>query len=216
MDGRSLRQRSLISKANSPATNALPNQLPHQATKAGVKPPRLMPVLMASPEAEARAFDKFVSPEPNTGCWLWTGSCDKDGYGLMRFSVGRRATTTPAHRAMWQFRNGTMPAGRYACHSCDTPSCVNPDHIWPGSPQDNRDDCAAKGRARYRPRLPDHLCTKRVSTAAAEAAALNFNVPAEQAAKLLRRAYKRREPAWVDGRVAAMRAHRAPLFHHPV
>jgi hypothetical protein len=162
-------------------------------------------------ELEAYYFETHIIPEPNSGCWLWTGGCDRDGYGLMRFGNGGRPTSGSAHRAMWQFRNGPMPNDRYACHSCDTPACVNPDHIWPGTPQENNDDCVAKGRKRNRERYPDHLCTKRAKTSDAEAAALDPAFPIERAASLLRHVYKGRDPAWLASRLAALRDYRASL-----
>ena len=109
------------------------------------------------PVAEARLFDCFVSPEPNTGCWLWTDGVDRDGYGLARFQRGRSATSSPAHRVVWQLRNGQPPPGMLACHRCDTWACVNPDHIWPGTNKQNIANSFGKGRARHRTYLPPEI-----------------------------------------------------------
>jgi hypothetical protein len=159
---------------------------------------------MTDAELEAAYFGKHVSPEPNSGCWLWTGFCDKDGYGRL----AARGGTVFAHRAMWQFRNGPMPPDLFACHSCDTPCCVNPDHIWPGTQQENVQDCHAKGRARPKARKPRHLHTAHVTVADAERAARDLSVSAAEALKLLRRAYKRRDPAWREAHIAEVMAHR--------
>lgn len=169
--------------------------------------------LRQSREAEAAAFEKFVSPEPNTGCWLWTGSVDRDGYGLMRFNAGfGRATSTTAHRAMWQFRNGPLRLHQYACHSCDTPACVNPDHVWPGTPAQNQSDCKAKGRQRSRcARMPDHQTLKRGKVADAEAAAADPAVPRDRARRFLEYVYRKRKPEWLRDRLERFEHERSNL-----
>lgn len=78
-----------------------------------------------------------------TGCWLWTAYRNKAGYG--DFGVRRRVMK--AHVFSWEFHNGKeVPRGLDVCHTCDTPSCVNPDHLFVGTRTDNMRDCASKGR----------------------------------------------------------------------
>lgn len=90
---------------------------------------------------------RFWSKTVRSGdCILWTGPKNQSGYG--RFWVDGRQVC--AHRWSWEQVNGPMPAHLQGMHSCDTPSCVNPDHITPGTALENRQDCIAKGRARYR------------------------------------------------------------------
>ena len=84
---------------------------------------------------------KYI-PEPNSGCWLWMGATDKDGYG--GFWDGRK--TRRAHRASWELANGEIPEGLCVLHSCDVRSCVNPAHLWLGTNQENTADRDAKGR----------------------------------------------------------------------
>jgi hypothetical protein len=83
---------------------------------------------------------EVTSPHVDTPCWLWTGGVDKDGYGC--WYVGGAAR---AHRRM--FEHAKRPLGRKWClHVCDTPSCVNPDHLFEGTPKDNTRDMIGKGR----------------------------------------------------------------------
>jgi hypothetical protein len=76
------------------------------------------------------------------GCWLWTGGTYPDGYG--RAVVDRRGVR--AHRLAWEVFVGPIPAGRFICHTCDTPPCVNPAHLFLGDHAANMADRDAKGR----------------------------------------------------------------------
>lgn len=90
---------------------------------------------------EERFMNK-VSPEPNSGCWLWTAQVDKDGYGVFRTVP----TSTQAHRMSYKIFVGDIPDGMFVLHRCDMPGCVNPDHLWVGTHKDNMKDMKDKGR----------------------------------------------------------------------
>lgn len=79
------------------------------------------------------------------GCHLWTGAKVK-GYGYMKVPKTRQMEYT--HRLMWIATNGPISSGLFVCHRCDTPLCINPEHLFLGSAKDNTRDMMLKGRAR--------------------------------------------------------------------
>jgi DNA-binding XRE family transcriptional regulator len=88
-------------------------------------------------------FNAFYVPEPNTGCWLWFGSSSgSTEYGCIW--VGGRHVR--AHRYSWEIANGPVPDGLLCLHGCDVPLCVNPKHLFLGTPQDNSTDMVRKNR----------------------------------------------------------------------
>lgn len=88
-------------------------------------------------------FMSKVSKDP-CGCWIWKASKNKDGYG--QFSVKNKVLS--AHRFSYEIHKGPVSKGLSVCHSCDNPSCVNPDHLWIGTHKDNMKDCWQKNRGK--------------------------------------------------------------------
>ena len=86
-------------------------------------------------------FHSRVSLAP-TGCWLWTGSHNKTGYGYLHAYGG----LVLAHRFSYMLHKGPIPDGLFVCHACDVRDCVNPDHLWLGTQTDNMHDASVKGR----------------------------------------------------------------------
>lgn len=75
-------------------------------------------------------------------CWIWNGDIDKDGYGI----IYAFSTRVKAHRFSYEIFNNYINNDLCICHSCDTPSCVNPNHLWMGTTSENTQDSIAKGR----------------------------------------------------------------------
>jgi hypothetical protein len=82
----------------------------------------------------------FVRGDMNE-CWLWTGNADKNGYGLFKRDGVRLEF---AHRVSYAMATGDELVGKCCLHHCDTPSCVNPFHLFSGSQQDNLEDMCNK------------------------------------------------------------------------
>jgi hypothetical protein len=114
--------------------------------------PRRSPILQcegsAPPNMQSlkEKFDKKWEPVPFSGCWLWTDSCHRSGYGqlFVRSRTNRFAKNVRAHRLSWELHNGEIPEGQYVLHKCDVRSCVNPDHLFLGTHEENMIDMCRK------------------------------------------------------------------------
>jgi hypothetical protein len=79
-------------------------------------------------------FMRHVSPEPNSGCWLWEAHVSKEGYGRFHTPDGRHGW---AHRISYELFKGSIPNGLHLDHLCRVRCCVNPDHLEPVTQTEN-------------------------------------------------------------------------------
>jgi hypothetical protein len=77
-----------------------------------------------------------------TACIEWQGHKTPGGYGLVRF----RGRNTTAHRRILIQTYGEIPTGLLVLHHCDNPPCIEPTHLFLGTPRDNMLDMIRKGR----------------------------------------------------------------------
>jgi hypothetical protein len=125
---------------------ALPDSRTFQAGVPSVRGEEpLLIGLNAHPHDLAKLW-RHVYTEPNTGCWLWAGPSDRRGYGVFRQKGDRRTIRPQAF--LWQALGRPLLPGQILRHKCDTPACVSPDHLVPGTRQDNMSDMARRGRGR--------------------------------------------------------------------
>jgi len=105
--------------------------------------PKPVPELTSS---DLERFWKYVSITYKTSCWEWTGCLGGNKSQAIRYGAFRLAGKHhKAHRVSWRIYHARSPADR-VLHTCDNPKCVNPAHLFEGSPLDNALDRKEKGR----------------------------------------------------------------------
>lgn len=92
-----------------------------------------------------RFWDNVEIAEGNK-CWTWTGCKDERGYGKICYGGRDFKADYKAHRMAYEMRFGPISDGKVICHTCDNPSCVNPNHLFEGTQADNAQDMSRKGR----------------------------------------------------------------------
>jgi hypothetical protein len=99
------------------------------------------------PPEVIEAFNTRWTPEPNSGCWLWTGNYFKGRGGYGAFTCRpHNIKLARAHRLSYAIHRRPVTEDEHVLHTCDTPSCVNPDHLFVGNQLANMQDKARKER----------------------------------------------------------------------
>lgn len=94
-------------------------------------------------------FESKYIPEPNTGCWLWLGAVvnrsNPDTHGQFWIGTRKGGKMHLAHRVSYELHVGAIPEGMNVNHQCDTPQCVNPDHVRIGTQAENVREACERG-----------------------------------------------------------------------
>lgn len=101
----------------------------------------------ASTSSLKERFEQKAFPDPNTGCWLWGGSQQTDGYGNIFYS--KQKGVRLAHRVSYELYVKSIPKGLQVLHKCDVTFCVNPEHLFLGTQLENIKDRVNKNRSSH-------------------------------------------------------------------
>lgn len=120
-------------------------------------------------------FWSKVDKKGEDDCWNWLAYTNNEGYGNFTVEGKKRWNS---HRIAYALVFGEIPENMLVCHSCDNPSCVNPKHLFLGTPKDNTQDKIKKGRCVNYKLNSDQKQQIKMSTKTAKQLAKDFSVSA--------------------------------------
>lgn len=97
-------------------------------------------------ESKIGRVENMIATITESGCWIWMGRVKENGYGILSF----KNKVHHAHRFSYEAYIGAVPDGLCVLHKCDVRCCVNPDHLFVGTHQDNMDDMVSKKRHNHK------------------------------------------------------------------
>lgn len=110
-------------------------------------------------ESIERRLQNGSMPIPFSGCTIWFKASVPKGYGV----IFHNKKQTYTHRVSYELNKGRIPDGMCVLHHCDTPSCINPEHLFLGTQKDNVIDCINKKRNFILPKNFGNLNSTRVN-----------------------------------------------------
>jgi hypothetical protein len=88
--------------------------------------------------------------DPDTNCFILTSHKQPRNIGGGNYAkITRKGKTIAIHRHIWIECFGEIPEGMCVCHKCDNPACINPEHLFLGTHNDNMQDMKNKNRSTY-------------------------------------------------------------------
>lgn len=116
-------------------------------------------------------------------CWEWIGAISSSGYGYIK--VNQISWTAPKYS--YYIHKGHIPEGYYVCHTCDNPLCVNPNHLFLGTPLENMADMIKKGRQKRTKYPLEMVLAIRADTRKQRVIAADYGISQSNVSKIKRR-----------------------------
>jgi hypothetical protein len=117
--------------------------------------------MVNNPKALPDRFWEKVLKRGDDECWIFTGTKNNKGYGMLQQQIDGQNGKRLAHRISYELHFGWVPKNQCVLHRCDNPPCVNPAHLFLGTKSDNSYDMHRKGRWHMDPakrsRPPHHV-----------------------------------------------------------
>jgi hypothetical protein len=129
------------------ALDALSPALPNAFEVGYMANPNPRPIPLLTPQEISRFWSHVDRSGGTDACWPWMGDRNIQGYGKLKYRRNGSWLNFKSHRVAYWLSTGDDPGPLSTCHSCDTPLCVNPKHLFAATQRENLLDMVRKGRA---------------------------------------------------------------------